>query len=78
MTVLCRTTTSRVSLLATDTHGDDPLLGDDFPGISNVYDGHITNCAGRFYWECHRANSQVKFVERVVRDRGIVWRFGWP
>ena len=34
--------------LPSDTHGEDPLLGDDFPGISNIYDGHITIYAGRF------------------------------
>ena len=25
--------------LPSDTHGEDPLLGDGFPGISNIYDG---------------------------------------
>lgn len=55
-------------------HSNDPLLGDDFAGVTHVYDGHIIGYAGRFtenVIEQIRRLPEVKFVEKdqVVRTQ---------
>jgi len=55
-------------------HGDDPLLGEDFAGVTHVYDGHITGYAGYFtenVIDQIRRLPEVKFVEKdqIVRTQ---------
>lgn len=63
-------------------HSDDPLFGDDFAGVTHVYDGHITGYAGRFTQnviEQIRRLPEVKFVEKdqIVRTQDIQRSAPW-
>ncbi|KDR75523.1 hypothetical protein GALMADRAFT_140166 [Galerina marginata CBS 339.88] len=63
-------------------HGADPLVGDDFAGVQQVYDGHINGYAGHFteaVVEQIRKMPEVSYVEKdqIVRTQDIQKSAPW-
>ncbi|KAH9485672.1 Subtilisin-like serine protease [Psilocybe cubensis] len=57
-------------------HASDPLVGDDFAGVQQVYDGHINGYAGRFtdsVVDQIRKMPEVAYVEKdqIVRTQEV-------
>lgn len=57
-------------------HSADPLVGDDFAGVQQVYDGHINGYAGRFTESVVnqiRTMPEVAYVEKdqIVRTQEV-------
>lgn len=57
-------------------HTSDPLVGDDFAGVQQVYDGHINGYAGRFtesVVDQIRRMPEVAYVEKdqIVRTQDV-------
>ncbi|KAF5322085.1 hypothetical protein D9619_002107 [Psilocybe cf. subviscida] len=66
-----------------NAHGANPLMGEDFSGVQQVYDGHITGYAGRFapgVVEQIRRMPEVAYVEKdqIVKIQEIATQKSAP
>ncbi|KAF8161425.1 subtilisin-like serine protease [Crassisporium funariophilum] len=63
-------------------HSADPLVGDEFAGVQQIYDGHVTGYAGRFTESVLaqiRKMPEVKYVEKdqIVRTQEVQRSAPW-